>query len=585
MNGTITYEPKKKQWAIVAAPHIAIRLKRCFGKLTSKQQGVLRLSDTEENARDLEWFLERYPMEVSSIDLLRSRSAAHKERLAIVDAMLARRTEVPTFDLAIPAREYQRIAAAIAIQTGGLLLCDELGVGKTVSAICALAAPQALPALVVTMTYLPRQWEQEIKRFAPHLRTHILKGTTPYDLSAIRASGKQLALPSAVPDVIITSYSKLADWAETLAPIIEGRTLIFDEVQELRNMGTSRKTRPAKYAAAKHLSEYAARRLGLSGTPIHNYGGEFFAVVDLLRPDVLGTRTEFIEEWCKNSWEAGKEKIANPTAFGTYMRESGLMLRRTRTDVGREIPAVTKVMHLVEANAEVMNGVSQSCAELARTILKQGQNTRGEKLLASEEFSNRLRQATGIAKAAHVADFVRMVVESGEKVVLFGWHREVYRIWLDKLEDLKPVMFTGSESPKQKDEAKEAFVSGDAKVLIMSLRSGAGLDGLQRACRTVVYGELDWSPAVHEQGTGRVARDEQPDPVVVYYCITDEGSDPIVIDVLGLKREQLDGVRDPDAEIIERLEVDGDRIKKLAASYLTQRGIALPPASADGAVA
>ena len=34
-----------------------------------------------------------------------------------------------------------------------------------------------------------------------------------------------------------------------------------------------------------------------------------------------------------------------------------------------------------------------------------------------------LRQATGIAKAAFVADFVRLLVESGEKVVLFSRYR------------------------------------------------------------------------------------------------------------------------------------------------------------------
>jgi hypothetical protein len=49
---------------------------------------------------------------------------------------------------------------------------------------------------------------------------------------------------------------------------------------------------------------------------------------------------------------------------------------------------------------------------------------------------NLLRQATGIAKAPFVADFVRLLVESGEKVLLYGWHREVYSIWRDKLKDL-----------------------------------------------------------------------------------------------------------------------------------------------------
>ncbi len=579
MNGTVTYDPTKRQWKIEAAPHIVIRLKRVFGKVSKRYHGTIYLSDTEENARDLEWFLERYPMEVRDAERLRDRASAHKEKTAIVDALLAKRLPPPIFDLALPPREYQRIAAAVTLQTGGLLLADDVGLGKTVSAICLFADPRTLPALVVTMTHLPKQWAAEIRRFAPKLRTHILKSTKPYDLTDGRAMQLTLdgSTPSgALPDVIITSYSKLAGWAETLAPLIEGHAVIFDEVQELRNMGSASKACPAKYSAAKCLSEHAGFRMGLSATPIHNYGEEFYAVMNILRPDALGTKTEFLQEWCAGSYEAGKAKIADPAAFGAYMRESGLMLRRSRADVGRELPPITKVHHEIEADVSALDRVSESCAELARTILRQGQAYRGEKMHAAEEFSNRLRQATGIAKAPYVADFVRLLVESGEKVVLYGWHREVYQVWLDKLADLKPAMYTGSESPTEKERAKRAFVSGDSKVLVISLRSGAGLDGLQHVCRTVVFGELDWSPAVHEQAIGRVARDGQKDPVVAYFLVADHGADPIIVDVLGLKREQLDGVRSVDAELVERLEVDGDRIKRLAAGYLAQRGIPLP---------
>src|SRR5579884_3848269 len=50
----------------------------------------------------------------------------------------------------------------------------------------------------------------------------------------------------------------------------------------------------------------------------------------------------------------------------------------------------------------------------------------------------------------------------------------------------------------------------------MSLRSGAGLDGLQEDCTVGVFGELDWSPEQHRQCIGRLDRDGQtvtPRPV------------------------------------------------------------------------
>jgi hypothetical protein len=79
----------------------------------------------------------------------------------------------------------------------------------------------------------------------------------------------------------------------------------------------------------------------------------------------------------------------------------------------------------------------------------------------------------------------------------------------------------------------------------MSLRSGAGLDGLQEVCNTVVFGELDWSPKVMDQLAGRVHRDGQGNNVTAFYLVTDDGSDPIVATILGIKDAQATAITDP----------------------------------------
>ena len=282
---------------------------------------------------------------------------------------------------------------------------------------------------------------------------------------------------------------------------------------------------------------------------------------------MLGTAGEFFTEWCSGGYGGPKAKIKEPAAFGTYLREQGALLRRTRTDVNRELPPLSTPIHHVEADTGALAKVEKNAAELARLILTAG-GAGFEKMKASEELSYLLRQATGIAKAPYVATFVRLLVESGERVVLYGWHRAVYDIWLSQLEDLKPAMYTGTESPAKKERSFDRFTKGDSKVLIISLRAGAGLDGLQHNCRTVVFGELDWSPGVHEQCVGRVFRDGQRDPVVAYMLVSDSGSDPVIADVLGLKRAQIEGVRDPDAPLVERLQASPDNVQTLASRYL-----------------
>src|SRR3546814_20616596 len=103
------------------------------------------------------------------------------------------------------------------------------------------------------------------------------------------------------------------------------------------------------------------------------------------------------------------------------------------------------------------------------------------------------------------------------------------------------------------------------------------MDGLENVCRVAVCGGLDWSPGVHEQCIGRVHRDGQQDPVMAYFLVSEEGSDPVVSGVLGIKREQIEGVRHPDAGLIERLEISEHTLHKLARDYLVRRGPAVAP--------
>lgn len=575
---------ERGQWRVDVEAHVAIRLRRLFPRV-SERPGPIWIEDNDEICCDLDWFFGRYPVTISDEDeqYMLMRASCFRRRTESFSMVLSGEVAPRSFELALPPRHYQQVAADLWLRSGGLLVVDELGLGKTVVALAGLTAPETRPALVVVPTHLQQQWSNECRKFAPDLKTHILRTGKPYDIVRTENSnnGRSKVVPleksmlegrpkqqqlfaddDRFPDVIITTYHKLKGWAEVLAPILNG--MVYDEAQELR------REESLKYEAAKFLSEKVSYSLGLSATPILNYGGELWTVMNILKPDCLGSKWEFQREWCHQSYGNNyKVKIRDPRAFGHYMREAGLMVRRTRKDVGRELPEVIVVPHHVGCNEKALSGLDDSVAELARIILEQG-GAPLAKGQAARDLDWRLRQATGIAKAPYVAAFVKMLLESDETVVLFGWHREVYEIWKDALKDYKPVFFTGTETPSQKEASKEAFLSGKTKLLIMSLRAGSGIDGLQQVCRTVVFGELDWSPGVHEQAIGRLHRDGQTDTVTAYYLQADEGSDPVIADVLGVKRQQIEGFRDPDGPLVRQLATDLDRVKKLAESFLQQ---------------
>ncbi|RTL16309.1 MAG: DEAD/DEAH box helicase [Rhodocyclaceae bacterium] len=573
---------KNGKWCITCRPDVAMKIKRIFTQIPANQVGTYEISDTPENARDLIWAATRWPIKITPRSRALVQAAEQQERETRVSRVLAPGYVAPTVSLAKPLRPYQCIAVELVLANRALLLADDLGLGKTASGIGMIARPEALPTVVVTMTHLTYQWKRELGNFAPELNVHVVTEGKPYDLtkgSYDRSARRYRTEP--MPDVIVLNYHKLEGWAQTLVDGSLCRALIFDEAQELRHSGT------ARYNAAKLLRTAPQLCMGLTATPIYGYGGEFYNVMEIISPGCLGTSEEFDTHWCGLPPQTDKEKsegaprkrvVLDPTALGAHMQRSGLMLRRSRADVKRELPGVQRIMQYVDTDRSALLQVRKEVAEFARVLLSQGANGL-TKMQAARDFDWKLRQATGIAKAVYVAHFVRLLVEQGEKVVLFGHHHAVYSLWRDlfrnpQIGDLNPAFYTGDESPKVKERELRRFIDGDTPIFIIANRAGAGLDGLQHVCRTVVIGELDWAPAVHEQGEGRVARDGQKEPVTVYYLLSndEESSDPFMLDVNGIKSVQLTGIINPNAPKVEIKQVDPHHVRKMAERFLASHG-------------
>ncbi|UQX13563.1 SNF2-related protein [Candidatus Mycobacterium methanotrophicum] len=543
-------------WHIRAEPDVMIRIKRIFPRVQPTNRGGILLSATPEVARDLEWVLDRWPMQVRGCDrdLLRVAAEEHRRAERRVQEALAGRLALPRtagwVESAVPLRPYQIQGRDLVRAAGATLIVDELGLGKTATALALLEDPAARPALAVTLTALPGQWLRELDKFYPGLvGTQICTGK-PHGL----------AVDGKMPDLVVISYSKLAKWQHHLEGLFN--TVIFDEIQDLRRSDS------LKYAASQTIAATAKYRTGLSATPVYNYGGEMYSIINVLKPDALGDPGEFGREWCGSAYGLGpKTGIDDPAALRQHLMAQGLFLRRTRADAGIDLPPIEVIEQDVPSDQEVLRKLEGGAIEMARLLLEQSA-TPQQRWRAAGDFDWQMRQITGISKAPFVADFVKLLLESQERVALFGWHRAVYGIWMERLADHSPRLYTGSETPKVKDEAVQAFVKGESRVLIMSLRSGAGLDGLQDVASTCVFGELDWSPGVHKQAIGRLGRPGQRRHTLAYFCTTNDGADPVMMQTLDIKAMQADLLIEPDACRDLEPVAHGNRIQMLAQSVL-----------------
>lgn len=531
-----------------AQPHVWLKLKQLFPKIPQTAK-TYDFYDSVQNCCDIEWMLSRYPMEITPehFALLQRGAERYRQKVNDAEQILAQGyTPRPVnFKDGKAGRNYQLVARDLFDIEGSLLLGDDLGLGKTVVTLLCAMLPGHLPMLVVTPAgTLMQQWKNKIEEFT-ELSCYIIPDT------------KVKALPAV--DVIIISYSKIAKWMNYF---MENPPAFFvcEEAHELRRPGSQ------KYQACENIRDTVEYCLGLSATPIFNYGSEIWFVLNIIRPDCLGSYSDFVREWCTVVSDR-KTVVNDPKALGAYLKESRVMLRRTKKDVNMETAAVNTIVEDVDYDEKAVIGVDELAKKLAMRTLDQSMSfhERGE---AARLFDLTLRKYTGVSKASYVAAFVKMLLDSGTPVLLSGWHLDVYEIWEEEFKYYTPQFITGRETLRQKHLSLQNFTSGKSKLLIMSNRAAAGIDGLQYVCSTVVIGELDYSPKVHEQFIGRIDRPGQEEMVNVIYPVSDWGSDPPMVDLLALKSSQSNSIMNPDDTTIAEQHAEEGRVRALAQKYL-----------------
>ncbi|NLD52217.1 MAG: DEAD/DEAH box helicase [Clostridiales bacterium] len=521
--GILSYNRRSKCWQIKGDPAVTEMAKRLFPGSDTGRRGIARFTAHRRLIGELNWLMQRYPLSIAPVDLdrwqaaLRDAQDYHREK-ALIHAVSAPLPAPSSFQGKL--RTFQQIGYQWLCRVRRGLLADEMGLGKTVQALVSLAQLNAFPCLLVVPPHLVLNWQAEIQRFLSFdgqpPRVHVLKGLQPY------------ALPPA--DIYMVHYLLLRGWKESL-PQQPFQAIVFDEIQELRHGGTE------KYSAASLLSSSCERVYGLSGTPIYNHGGEIWNVINILDFHFLGNWESFSREWC---YGYGKSIVIKPELLGEHLRREGLMLRRTKKEVLPELPDKRRLVQQIEADGAVFGRLMLPVLEKLRIWSTDDALSASARALLENQISQEERQATGLAKAPYVSQFVRALLESGEQVLLFAHHHAVMDTYRQELRTFSPAFITGRETPAQKEKSVNRFMESKTNLCCISLRAASGLN-LQRAT-VVVFGELDWSPAVHSQAEDRAHRIGQKDSLLCYYLVSPRGSDADIQERLGLKVSQFLGL-------------------------------------------
>jgi SNF2 family DNA or RNA helicase len=505
------------------------------------------IPDSSQNVQQIKWILDRYPMEILS------KSTWHR-KISRRSLVKNKPNKIEKLKRIVPSRQFrgkllnfQKEGLDFLLKSSGnALLADEMGLGKTVQTLAYLGSEkQAFPVLVVAPLVTLNNWQREIDKFLKKKSRNgrLIDNQSPS--STIIRNGKSNELGKF--NFYIINY-ELLDKRQTDLAKLNFRTIICDEVQNLRSKTTK------KYAAVKKLAALKPvfYRIGLSGTPIYNRGSEIWPIVDILRPGLLGSFKEFCEYFCYINDKGKAIVLKNKRDSLREELKKYVMLRRKKSDVLKELKDKVRYKELIDADSDYyINELDKIWKKLEE-----------EQIIAKTEFDKSSsyqraiqseRQAAGVAKLPHVINFVKNIMEIEESVVVFCHHRAIHNLLHESLQEFSPSSIIGGQTDNFRQEQIDRFQKGETKLMIAGLRAGNVGINLTEA-KYVIFAELDWSPAIHRQAEDRLHRIGQKNTVFAYYLIGKGTLDDHVADVLVDKSFEIDSVLDEKNESYENKE-------------------------------
>jgi len=177
---------------------------------------------------------------------------------------------------------------------------------------------------------------------------------------------------------------------------------------------------------------------------------------------------------------------------------------------------------------------------------------------AREKIANLSRSAYAV-KEKSLLEWVKLFMESDEKLLLFAWHRTVVDKLYEELAQFQPAKIYGGVTLEKREQEKERFINDEnCKIMICNIQSGGtGIDGFQNVCCNVAFAEFASTSTDMEQAEDRLHRGGQDKPVSVYYLIAKGTIDEDMAEVLDEKKKVLakvlDGKEAEDLDLIVRI--------------------------------
>jgi len=449
--------------------------------------------------------------------------------------------------------DFQQWGASWLITAGSGLLGDEMGTGKTIQVLAAMAhLEDSLPALVIAPNSVKANWAKEAATWLPRATPYVLTGTATAKAKLIAAAAKD---PTAL---VITNFesthklSRLSGYGSIRLlrcrecdkqygveglrasscevhprPLndISFKTVVVDEAHRIKDP----KAKQTRACWALASGDSVVRRWALTGTPMANDPSDLWSIMHYVAPDEYPTKSKFVDLYCLLSWNVhgGMDVVGiNPERREEFFKIFDPRFRRMpKALVLTQLPPKIRQTRLVEMTPKQRKAYDEVQSTLATRLAD------GSVLVARTNLSAQVRLLQ-LASSYCIVDYgetpddpstwtvelaepspkldelMAVLDELGDRpVVVAAEQRRLIELACARLDKagIPYGLITGAVDAYDRQRYLEDFQAGKLRVLLFTLKAG-GTGLTMTAADTMIRLQRSWSLIDNMQGEDRVHR-------------------------------------------------------------------------------
>ena len=308
---------------------------------------------------------------------------------------------------------------------------------------------------------------------------------------------------------------------------------------------------------------------------MENHLGELWALFDFLMPGFLGENKQFTRRFRSPIEKHGDTEQGQRLA----RRVAPFMLRRSKSEVIKELPAKTEILRSVALDgaqaalyesirlsmekkvrdAIAQKGLARSHITILDALLKLRQTCCDPQLLSLPQA----KKVKTSAKLEMLMEMLPEMLEEGRRILIFSQFTKMLSIIEKCLNDSGITYTKLTGQTRKRDEVIETFRQGNVNIFLISLKAGGVGLNLTEA-DTVIHYDPWWNPAVEKQATDRAHRIGQNKAVFVYKLITENTLEEKIMAMQARKQALADGIYKDGAQGID-VKLNADDLQELFA--------------------